>query len=149
MYDEENEGEYEGEERPAENQENEDGEGGDNSSPACRLHIVVEKPGKNKGALNIEASCNYNQIAIESVFYYHDVKLAHTATPEAEFASQEIYPGPPFDSLDPDVQTLMDRYIEDRGINEALAIFATDYMGWKEQREYVSWLNNVKKFVEA
>ena len=44
---------------------------------------------------------------------------------------------------------LLERYLDERGVNTALAIFVPDYIDMKEQKEYVRWLENVKGFVEA
>ncbi|KAJ2904111.1 hypothetical protein MKZ38_008829 [Zalerion maritima] len=132
----------------------EDGEEGSSSQgeqprPPCRLHIVIEKPGRTKGALNIEATAAEEGIMIESVYFYNNPELAHTKSPEAEFASQEVYPGPPFSSLDEDLQIQFERFLEERGINEAVGIFASEYMEFKEQREYATWLKDVKGFIDA
>ncbi|OTA80243.1 hypothetical protein M434DRAFT_401845 [Hypoxylon sp. CO27-5] len=131
--------------------ENEEGLGDDmeDNEPAvpCRLNIVVEKPGK--GALNIEALAQDGQILVENFYYFKDPKLAHGETAELAHAAQDVYPGPPFGSLDEDLQILMERYLEERGITTALAVFVPDYMDIKEQREYQEWLTNVKDFVDA
>lgn len=113
----------------------------------CRLHIVVEKP--SKGALNIGATVQDGSILVENVFYYPDGKLANPASAEDAHSAKEVYPGPPFGTLDEDLQILMERYLEERGITQALAVFVPDYMDMKEQREYISWLNNVKGFIDA
>ena len=42
----------------------------------------------------------------------------------------------------------MERYLEERGINTALATFIPDYAELKEQKEYISWLKNLKAFVD-
>ncbi|KAI1807459.1 mitochondrial glycoprotein [Daldinia bambusicola] len=121
-------------------------EGGDAPVP-CRLNIVVEKPGK--GALNIEAVAQDGQIIVENFYYFKDAKMAHGKTADVAHAAQDIYPGPPFGSLDEDLQVLMERYLEERGVTQALAVFVPDYMDIKEQREYQAWLKDVKEFVEA
>lgn len=59
------------------------------------------------------------------------------------------YLGPPFANLDEDLQILIDRYLDERGINSALAVFIPDYIDMKEQKEYTTWLSNVKGFVAA
>jgi complement component 1 Q subcomponent-binding protein len=51
--------------------------------------------------------------------------------------------------LDEGVQTLFERYLEERGVNTALANFLPDYVEYKEQKEYLQWLQNVKSFVSA
>jgi complement component 1 Q subcomponent-binding protein len=116
-------------------------------SVPCRLNVVVEKPGK--GALAVEAVAQDGAIVVENLYYYQDAKLAHAATADASHASQDVYPGPPFGSLDEDLQILMERYLEERGITTALAVFVPDYMDMKEQKEYLAWLNNVKSFVDT
>jgi complement component 1 Q subcomponent-binding protein len=129
-------------------QANEDLEGGSEDAAApARLNIVVEKPGK--GALNIEALAQDGTIVVENLYYYKDAKLAHSSNAEAVHAAQDAYPGPPFGTLDEDLQILMERYLEERGITQALAVFVPDYMDVKEQREYLAWLNNVKSFIDA
>ncbi|KAI1424205.1 mitochondrial glycoprotein [Xylaria sp. FL1777] len=119
----------------------------DESSIPCRLNIVVEKP--NKGALNIEAVAQDGSILVENFYYYKDPKMAHSSSPEAVHGAEDVYPGPPFGSLDEDLQLLMERFLEERGISTAMAIFVPDYMDAKEQREYQAWLKNIKDFVEA
>lgn len=113
----------------------------------CRLNIVVEKDGQ--GALNIDAVVQDAAIIVENMYYYHDPAIAHSATPEAVHKERDVYPGPPFGTLDEDLQLLMEQYLDERGINTALAVFVPDYMDVKEHREYLTWLNNVKKFIDA
>jgi complement component 1 Q subcomponent-binding protein len=113
----------------------------------CRLNIVIEKP--NKGALNVEAIAQDGAIVVENLYYYSDPKLAHSTDANAVHAAQDAYPGPPFGSLDEDLQLLMERYLEERGLTPALALFVPDYMDHKEQKEYMHWLKNVKGFIEA
>ncbi|KAF9873497.1 hypothetical protein CkaCkLH20_08956 [Colletotrichum karsti] len=121
----------------------------DEAAPPCRMSIVVEKPGKTPGALNIDATAQDGAITVENMFYYEDGKLAHAGSADLAHARGNVYPGPAFGSLDEDLQILMERYLEERGITQALAVFAPDYIDVKEQREYLRWLNNVKGFVNA
>ncbi|GAP85030.1 putative regulatory protein suaprga1 protein [Rosellinia necatrix] len=132
----------------AETEAEEDFEGEEHDpSVPCRLNIVVEKP--NMGALNIEAVAQDGTILVENFYYYKDPNMAHSSTPEAVHGAEDTYPGPPFGSLDEDLQVLMERYLEERGIGQAMAVFVPDYMDVKEQREYHTWLKNVKDFVKA
>ncbi|KAI2635759.1 mitochondrial glycoprotein [Hypomontagnella submonticulosa] len=124
----------------------EEDEGTDAPVP-CRLNIVVEKAGK--GALNIEALAQDGQILVENFYYFKDPKLAHGESAEVAHQAQDVYPGPPFGTLDEDLQILMERYLEERGITQALAVFVPDYMDIKEQREYQTWLKGVKEFIDA
>ncbi len=120
----------------------------DDAAVPCRLNIVVEKPAQG-GALHIEATAQDGSILVENMYYYADAALAHGATAELSHKAENAYPGPPFGSLDEDLQVLMERYLEERGITQTLAVFVPDYIDMKEQREYLAWLNNVKAFVDA
>lgn len=69
-----------------------------------------------------------------------------------------------FETLDESVQAQFESYLEERGIATDLALFIPNFAEFKEQRgtydehilsiahtsiEYCSWLENVKKFVDA
>ncbi|KAG5929065.1 hypothetical protein E4U42_007290 [Claviceps africana] len=131
-------------------EESEESEEEHEEGPApISLSIVVEKPGKVAGALNIEATAEDGNIIVDNMFFYEDAKVAKIDSPEAAQKRADAYPGPPFGSLDEDLQVLMERFLEERGITQALAVFVPDYVDVKEQREYLRWLNNVKAFVDA
>ncbi|KAK6085246.1 regulatory protein SUAPRGA1 [Seiridium cupressi] len=130
-----------------ESEEGPEGEESDDAAPPCRLNIVVEKDGK--GALNIEALAQDGQIMVENFYYYNDSKLAHSENAEVAHEAQDAFPGPPFGTLDEDLQILLERYLEERGVTQALAVFVPDYMDLKEQKEYQGWLKNVKAFIDA
>ncbi|KAF7547607.1 hypothetical protein G7Z17_g7605 [Cylindrodendrum hubeiense] len=121
----------------------------DENAAPINLSIVVEKPGKTVGALNIDATAQDGNIVVENLFYYDDAKVAKVESPEAAQKRADVYPGPPFGSLDDDLQVLMERFLEERGITQALAVFVPDYVDVKEQREYTRWLSNVKAFIDA
>jgi len=136
---------------PAEEEPLEEEEEDEDLEPAApvSLSILVEKPGKSAGALSIDATAQNGNIAVENIFYFEDAAIARAETPEAAQRRADIYPGPPFGTLDEDLQVLMERFLEDRGISQSLAVFVPDYVDVKEQREYVRWLNQVKTFVDA
>lgn len=134
----------------AEEDVEEDEMGMDEESAApINLSIIVEKPGKSSGALNIDATAQDGNIIVENMFFYEDAKVAKIESPESAQTRADVYPGPPFGSLDEDLQVLMERFLEERGITQALAVFVPDYVDVKEQREYLRWLNNVKGFIDA
>lgn len=121
----------------------------DEAAAPISLTIVVEKPGKSAGALNIDATAQDGNVVVENMFFYEDAKVAKVDSPDAAQRRADVYPGPPFGSLDEDLQVLMERFLEERGVTQALAVFVPDYVDVKEQREYLRWLNNVKAFVDA
>jgi complement component 1 Q subcomponent-binding protein, mitochondrial len=61
---------------------------------------------------------------------------------------ENLYTGPPFEQLDEELQSLMEQYLEKRGMDTSLAMFIPDYIDVKEQKEYLKWLGRMKEFVE-
>ncbi len=81
--------------------------------------------------------------------YYKDGKLADEQSAEADWQRRGLYIGPQFAELDEGLQNLFERYLEERGVDSALANFLPDYVEYKEQKEYTKWLQNMKAFVSA
>lgn len=54
-----------------------------------------------------------------------------------------------FTELDDKLQTAFVDYLEERGVNAELGRFIVDYAEDKEQREYMTWLGGVEKFLKA
>ncbi|KAF3912826.1 hypothetical protein AA313_de0202375 [Arthrobotrys entomopaga] len=113
----------------------------------ARLNITIEK--STSGALQVEAVAQDGMIIVENVHYHPSVELATAQTAEADWERRGRYVGPPFGNLDEDLQVLLEKYLDERGINTALALFVPDYIDYKEQKEYISWLKNMKSFVQA
>jgi len=101
------------------------------------------------GALSLDTLCQDGAFLTENISYYNDSRLGTELTAEADWKRRGLYIGPQFDTLDVTVQDEFERFLEERGINDSLAAFIPDYAEYKEQKEYVSWLQNVKTFVEA
>jgi complement component 1 Q subcomponent-binding protein len=116
------------------------------SSFPVRLNVVIEKAGK--GALGIETIVQNGMVQIQNLHHYADAALAHGQTADSIHKAQSLYLGPPFENLDEDLQVYLERYLDERGINTAMAVFVPEYIDMKEQNEYVKWLSNVKTFVE-
>ncbi|KAK8196875.1 mitochondrial glycoprotein [Phyllosticta capitalensis] len=123
------------------------GDSGETSFPA-HLNITIQKDGQ-KGALVVDAVAESAAIDINSIYYFPDAKMADPKDPQTEFARRGIYPGPPFEQLDEDLQILLEKYFTDRGLDASMALFIPEYIDFKEQKEYMRWLQNVKSFVAA
>ena len=128
----------------------------DEAAPPCHLTVVVEKPGKQPGALAVLASAQDGALVVDNMFYFEEAAQAHAlgsrGGPEGDDAVAlrgSQYLGPSFGTLDEDLQMLVERFLEERGVTQALAVFVPDYLDVKEQREYVRWLNNVKGFIDS
>jgi len=131
---------------PEDSEEGEEGEQEERSF-AVRVNVVITKP--KSGALHFETVAQDGMIMVDNIFYYKDASLAEAKTADKAHERQSLYVGPPFSNLDEDLQVLMERYLDERGINATLALFVPDYIDMKEQKEYLRWLTNVQKFVEA
>ncbi|KAL9602963.1 MAG: hypothetical protein Q9219_001488 [cf. Caloplaca sp. 3 TL-2023] len=124
------------------------GEDGDQTpSFPARLSVNVQKG--RKGILQLEVVAQDGEIVIENVYYYKNPDHADSKTAEMDWSRRNLYPGPPFANLDEDLQVLLERYLDERGVNTALALWVPEYIDWKEQKEYLNWLSNVKSFVDA
>jgi complement component 1 Q subcomponent-binding protein len=110
-----------------------------NGFPA-HASIRIERPGK--GALAIEATAQDGDFLIEELFHYPSTELADPQTAEQNWQRQTLYSGPPFNNLDEDLQIMLEKYLEERGINTRMALFIPDYIDHKEQTEYIRWLNS-------
>lgn len=67
-------------------------------------------------------------------------------TAESQFNNDLKYRGPPFSNLDEGLQESLELYLESRGINEELSEFICTYSEFKENNEYISWLEDMKSF---
>ncbi|CAO3646833.1 unnamed protein product [Cunninghamella blakesleeana] len=112
-----------------------------------RASVTIEKEGK--GAVTIDTVAQDGEITVESVMYYKDGKLAKGTTAEADWERRGLYIGPQFAELDDGLQSLFEKYLEERGVDSGLAAFLPDYVEFKEQKEYTQWLSSVKDFVAA
>jgi complement component 1 Q subcomponent-binding protein len=109
----------------------------------ARLNVTIEKSGK--GAMHIETVSQDGLIQIENVSYFRKPELAEANSAEKDWARQNLYIGPPFRNLDSDLQMMLERYLDERGVNAELAMFVPEYIDFKEQREYVTWLKGKRR----
>jgi complement component 1 Q subcomponent-binding protein len=111
-----------------------------------RLIVTIAKP--NKGAIVIECLTQDGESVIEGMSHYPSKEIAEAKTSELQQKKDALYDGPEFGTLDEDLQQIIERYLDARGINVSMALFVPDYIDYKEQKEYVRWLENVRDFVE-
>jgi len=127
--------------------EGEEGEDAHNSYPV-RCSISVAKDA-GVGALTFDAMVQEGLFVIENISFYADGKLGTEMTAEADWKRRGLYIGPQFETLDVGVQEEFIRYLQERGINDNLALFIPELIEYKEQKEYVNWLGKVKGFVDV
>ncbi|KAI0726532.1 mitochondrial glycoprotein [Fomitopsis betulina] len=117
------------------------------SSP-IRCSLSITKPGI-PGAVNVDALCQEGAFLVDNISFYSDAAVGTELTAEADWKRRGLYIGPQFDTLDVAVQEEFETWLKERGVDQGLATFIPEYAEWKEQKEYVSWLQQVKKFIEA
>ncbi|KAE9985868.1 hypothetical protein BLS_004548 [Venturia inaequalis] len=114
---------------------------------STQVNVKITRDGR-KGAMLIEALAQDGDFLIDNVYFFDDADLAEPSQAEQEWKRKNVYAGPPFGNLDEDLQVLLEKYLGDRGINTQLATFVPEYIDYKEQKEYVNWLKNLKGFLD-
>ena len=136
-------------------EEGEDGSAGEIDGPPeqpeqplypVRISATITKP--SDGALMLDAFVQDGEINIDNIAYYQDKEMATRIDAEADFERRGFYLGPQFETLDDSLQDQFRQYLHERGIDANLALFIPNYAEYKEQREYCSWLANVRTFVD-
>ncbi|WWD17272.1 hypothetical protein CI109_101712 [Kwoniella shandongensis] len=127
---------------PAEEVDPETSEGP--ASIACSLVITKSA---TPGALMVDLETCDEGFEITNVAVY-EKNLAEAKGAEGDWERRSKYMGPQFDHLDQAVQEAFGAYLAERGVDEALADFVLSYSEHKEQKDYVSWLDQVRGFVE-
>lgn len=110
------------------------------ASYPMNLLITITKPGDK--AIVVRAIARDGTIVTEHINYYPKTNLIDPANPQDATEADSLYAGPPFENLDTDLQMMFENYLEERGVNAELANMIVEYVDWKEQREYVDWLNS-------
>ncbi|KAJ8081816.1 Mitochondrial acidic protein mam33 [Marasmius tenuissimus] len=117
-----------------------------NSYP-IRVSLTVTKPSA-PGSLSVDMLVQDGSFVTDNITFYRDSKIGTELSAEADWKRRGIYLGPQFDTLDVGLQEEFDKWLQERGINESIALFIPEYAEWKEQAEYVRWLEGVKGFIE-
>ncbi|KAJ7211937.1 mitochondrial glycoprotein [Mycena haematopus] len=136
---------------PEEFNEEEGEEGGNPEDvPGDLLRVVVSITKSTVGgALELDMTLQNGHFMIETVTHYDDAKLGEAVSVESDWKRRGLYVGPDFTTLDVSVQEQFEKFLEERDIGESIGLFIPDYAGYKEQWEYVNWLQSVKSFVDA
>ncbi|KAL7214850.1 hypothetical protein ACSBR1_027097 [Camellia fascicularis] len=115
--------------------DNDDAEKNNQSS----IPLLVRVSKKSGPCLEFECTAFPDEIAIDSL-----------SVKDPENSEDQIaYEGPDFTDLDENLQKAFHKYLEIRGIKPSTTNFLHEYMINKDSREYMMWLKNLKKFIEA
>lgn len=104
-------------------------------APSLRFDVSVSKAGKY-----MHISCvNQDARATVDGIVFSD---------SADEINEDFYRGPVLDDLPDDVREALDEYIQvECGVDEDVAAFTSMYADYREQAEYMQWLNDVKSIV--
>lgn len=107
----------------------------------ARVLVTIERP--NKGTLQVATTAQDGMMGVESIYYFKDPRHVDPKNTTDEANAARLYTGPPYAQLDDDLQVLFEKYLDERGINTTLALFVTEYIDYKEMREYLNWLKSM------
>jgi complement component 1 Q subcomponent-binding protein len=107
--------------------------------------VRVCKKGEKSGLL-IDATLIDASFEFNSIQHHQDVHQAYDNF-YVQNKSTESYTGPEFNTLDERVQAEFSEFLSSIGINEELGSFMQVLSVDKDQRLYLGWLKNVKKFL--
>jgi complement component 1 Q subcomponent-binding protein, mitochondrial len=132
-----------GQKQPGENGEETDADYDLKQSQTHHSMTVTVTKASTSGALVFDVGIEDNTVYVVNVDYFSDAKLAPPNSLEQEKKNANIYTGPAFNTLEEDLQQHVDTYLKDRGIDDAMANFVTTYSEYKENVEYVKWLEGM------
>jgi len=112
-----------------------------------RVALSVTKS-NGPGAITVDTICQEGSFMVDAISFYKDAKVATELNAEADWKRRGLYIGPQFDTLDVSVQEEFEKYLQERGITESLALFIPEYAEYKEQKEYLKWLESIKTFID-
>jgi len=116
----------------------------DDEGEAMQCTILVSKP--HKGTLLIKAVALGGHFLIDNVSHSDDTDLATKNSAEADYQRQNIYIAPQFDDLSENLQNGFSSFLDERGINDELAEFVSEYVKHKENDEHTNWLQGLQSF---
>ncbi|KAK6156181.1 hypothetical protein DH2020_010429 [Rehmannia glutinosa] len=116
-----------------------DDEEGEEKGNQSSIPLVVRISKKSGPCLEFGCTAYPDEIAIENL-----------SVKDPENSEDQIaYEGPDFGDLDENLQKAFHKYLEIRGIKPSTTNFLHGYMIDKGSREYITWLKNLQKFVQA
>ncbi|XP_068643842.1 uncharacterized protein At2g39795, mitochondrial-like [Aristolochia californica] len=118
--------------------DDDDGDQNDDNPNQSSIPLVVSISKSQGPIMEFSVTAFPDEISIDGL------SLKEQETSEDKLA----YEGPDFADLDENLQKALHKYLEIRGIKPSTTNFLHEYMINKDSREYLNWLQTVKKFVE-
>mmetsp|Transcript_146317 Transcript_146317/g.407594 ORF Transcript_146317/g.407594 Transcript_146317/m.407594 type:complete len:235 (-) Transcript_146317:172-876(-) len=126
---------------PFDPEADEGGQDGEIEREATEVSITVE----NKSGAGMTFFCS-TQTGEDHRYVIGNVKSFGSSKEKDHVGA---YNGPEFEDLDDKLQEAFDEYLAELGMSSEVCDFVDAMALDKEQREYVRWLTNAKKFLES
>ncbi|CAD6572729.1 MAG: Mitochondrial acidic protein mam33 [Tremellales sp. Tagirdzhanova-0007] len=117
------------------------------ATPFITCALLITKSA-TPGAMSIDLEAGEEGFEVTNVAMFEKAQ-GEMKGAEGDWARRSRYMGPQFEHLDSSVQEAFQAYLAERGVTEELAQFVLQYCEYKEQKDYMSWLQDAKGFVEA
>lgn len=127
-----------------EEQEGDDEHGPETENYCDFTVFITDSTGKSGMVIEgttVDTEINYNSVQVSADV--NEQKSMHRLERQIK-----QYAGPDFSTLDERIQTALTEYLEGFGVNEHLGAFVECMSLDKDQRLYMSWLTNLKNFVQ-
>jgi complement component 1 Q subcomponent-binding protein len=120
--------------------EEEEEEETDDELPGIRFKVHISSKKDNQG---LEFDClASSHVTVESMSFLNDINDANNEE------NSKRYLGPDFIDLEPDLQEQFYEFLAQHHIDDDLARFIVEYADFKEQKEYLSFLEQTLKFIK-
>ena len=126
-----------------------DDEENEEVAPYGQFSVSVTKKvdGQDAGTLTFDITTDNGELFIDGIIFCGDSKLANGEDIDSDWRRSSLYPGPNFNALPEELQTMWYDYLELRGINGTLSEFVDSYQEYKENQEYLNWLKGTAAFI--
>eukprot|EP01012_Entosiphon_sulcatum_P000321 TRINITY_DN100508_c0_g1_i1.p1 TRINITY_DN100508_c0_g1~~TRINITY_DN100508_c0_g1_i1.p1 ORF type:complete len:228 (-),score=44.96 TRINITY_DN100508_c0_g1_i1:118-780(-) len=123
----------------------------ENEQTVIPVDIIVRKAGR--GGLEFQCTVEHQDgspVLIVQRFAHFDEAHAATLvdeTAEADYQRDLRYGGPLLADLESDLQEAIAEFLEQRGVNDDIAVWVWDHVRVKENKEYVRWMKGIQNFL--
>ncbi|KCV68605.1 hypothetical protein H696_04898 [Fonticula alba] len=109
---------------------------------------IIRRGGENPGVLAFELIADDGDIYIDGIYFGKDIDVMLSRELNDEYKRSLIYSGPNFNTLPEDLQRTWFEFLGERKIDAAMSDFIPQYIDYKENKDYIGWLNDISRFLK-
>ncbi|KAJ2081606.1 Mitochondrial acidic protein mam33 [Coemansia sp. RSA 988] len=113
------------------------------------IHFTATFSKPDAPVFYMELESSEGEIGVDHMRFMPDEATATGTDMASEWVRGQAYCGPIFGQLSDDLKENIDAFLSERNIDTALTLFMQDYIEFKEQSEYLTWLQKFKGFIDA